>query len=108
MRRGDIYTVDLSPTSGHEQAGRRPVVIVSPERFNRLTGCPIVLPITNGGQFAHRIGFAVPLVGLKTTGIVRCDQPRALDLAARNAALVDKLPPPVLDEVLAAVAVLFV
>ena len=107
MNRGDIYLVDLEPTAGHEQRGHRPVLVVSPDAFNRLTQCPVILPITSGGDFARRVGFAVPISGIKTTGVVRCDQPRALDLNARNARKVDTLPAAILDDVLATVATLF-
>ncbi len=61
----------------------------------------------NGGEFARRIGFAVPVTGIKTSGVVRCDQPRVLDLAARHARKVDTLPAPIMDEVLAKVITLF-
>ena len=107
MKRGDIYLVSLDPTAGHEQSGSRPVLIVSPVEFNEATELPMILPITNGGDFARRLGFAVALTGIKTTGVVRCDQPRVLDLAARNARKVDTLPASILDEVLAKVATLF-
>jgi mRNA interferase ChpB len=107
MRRGEIYMVSLDPTQGHEQQGRRPVLIVSPDDFNAATRLPVVLPITSGGEFARRIGFAVPLTGIKTTGVVRCDQPRVLDLRARGGKKVDVLPPDILDEVLARVATIF-
>lgn len=107
VRRGDIYLVSLDPTAGHEQSGSRPVLIVSPAEFNEATRLPVILPITNGGEFARRLGFAVPLTGTKTTGAVRCDQPRVLDLSARNARKVDTLPAPLMDEVLAKVATLF-
>lgn len=107
MNRGDIYRVSLDPTEGHEQQGYRPVLIVSPDAFNQATQLPVILPITNGGDFARRLGFAIPLVGTKTTGIVRCDQPRVLDLAARQGRLVEALPEDLLDEVLARVVTLF-
>jgi mRNA interferase ChpB len=107
MKRGDIYLVSLDPTAGHEQSGSRPVLIVSPQDFNEASQLPVVLPITNGGEFARRLGFAVPITGIKTTGIVRCDQPRVLDLSARNARKVDSLPEHLMDEVLARVATLF-
>lgn len=107
MKRGDIYMIDLEPTMGREQRGHRPVLIVSPDAFNRLTRCPVILPITSGGDFARRVGFAVPISGIKTTGIVRCDQPRVIDLAARHARKVDTLPAPLMDEVLAKVTTLF-
>jgi len=109
MERGDIYLVSLDPTSGHEPQGTRPVLVVSPVAFNRLTKTPVVLPITSGGNFARTAGFAVPLVGAgtQTTGVVRCDQPRALDLGARRARRLERVPPGIMDEVLAKLAPLF-
>lgn len=106
MKRGDVYMVDLEPTHGREQRGHRPVVIISPDDFNRATGLPLIVPITNGGDFARRIGFAVPLTGTKTTGIVRCDQPRVLDLKIRNGRKVETLPQAIMDDVLARTATL--
>ena len=107
MNRGDIYLVSLDPTQGREQRGFRPVLIVSPAAFNAATKLPVVLPITNGGEFARRIGFAVPISGIKTTGVVRCDQPRVVDLDARHGRKVDTLPDALLDEVMARVATIF-
>lgn len=107
MNRGDIYTVSLDHTLGHEQQGHRPVLIISPTAFNRATRLPIVLPITSEGEFARRIGFAVPLAGTRTTGIVRCDQPRVLDIEARHGKKVEALPAELLDEVLAKTITLF-
>lgn len=109
MKRGEIWLVGLDPTTGHEQKGRRPVLIVSPEPFNRITKVPVVLPITSGGNFARATGFAVPLTGAgtKTTGIVRCDQPRVLDLAARGAKKLESIPDAIMDEVLARLGPIF-
>ena len=107
MERGDIYMVGLDPTAGHEQQGRRPVLIVSPAAFNRMSKVPVILPITGGGNFARMAGFAVSLTGTKTTGIVRCDQPQALDLGARGGKKLETVPPAVMDEVLAKLAPLF-
>ncbi|MBV1829050.1 type II toxin-antitoxin system PemK/MazF family toxin [Komagataeibacter sp. AV436] len=103
MERGDIYLVSLDPTSGHEQQGTRPVMVVSPAAFNRLTKTPIVLPITSGGNFARTAGFAVSLVGAgtKITGVVRCDQPRALDIGSRSGRKLESVPTHIIDEVLA-------
>ena len=108
MQRGDIWLVSLDPTAGHEQQGTRPVVIVSPAAFNALTGTPVVLPITTGGSFARRRGFAVSLedAGTRTRGVIRCDQPRVLDLAARNGKRLETVPEPIMDEVLARLAAL--
>jgi len=99
--------VSLDPTEGREQRGSRPVVVVSATAFNVATQLPVVCPITNGGDFARRIGFAVPISGIKTSGVVRCDQPRVLDLATRQARKVDSLPEAVMDEVLARLRPIF-
>lgn len=107
MNRGDIYMVSLDPTEGREQRGHRPVLVISPTEFNEATKLPVICPITNGGDFARRIGFAVPITGAKTTGVVRCDQPRVLDLDARNARKVETLPAAIMDEVLARLAPIF-
>jgi mRNA interferase ChpB len=109
MDRGDIYLVSLDPTSGHEQQGTRPVLVVSPSAFIRLTKTPVVLPITSRGNFARTAGFAVSLMGAgtNTLGVVRCDQPRALDLASRNARKLESVPSAIMDEVLAKLAPIF-
>lgn len=82
MERGEIWLVSLDPTAGHEQQGTRPVLIVTPAAFNRVTRLPVVVPVTSGGNFARTAGFAVSLdgVGIRTTGVVRCDQPRTIDM----------------------------
>ncbi len=109
MKRGEIWLVGLDPTGGHEQKGRRPVLIVSPEAFNRVTKVPVVLPITSRGGFARTAGFAVTLegAGTKTTGIVRCDQPRSLDLRARSGKKLESAPNAIVNEVLAKLATIF-
>jgi len=107
VNRGDIYLVSLDPAHGREQRGTRPVLVISPASFNKLTRAPVVLPITNGGAFAKRIRFAVPISGIGTTGVVRCDQPRTIDLESRGARKVDTLPNEILAEVLARVASIF-
>jgi mRNA-degrading endonuclease toxin of MazEF toxin-antitoxin module len=109
MKRGEVWLVSLDPTSGHEQKGRRPVLIVSPEPFNRVTKVPVVLPITSGGNFARMAGFAVPLTGAgtKTTGIICCDQPRVLDLAARGGRKLESIPDAIMAEVLARIMPIF-
>jgi mRNA-degrading endonuclease toxin of MazEF toxin-antitoxin module len=107
MKQGDIYVVSLDPSAGHEQKGTRPVVIVSSSKFNALTKAPVVLPITTGGQFARAAGFAVPLAGTRTTGVVRCDQPRTLDIGARRGRRIEAIPSDIVDEILAKLAPIF-
>ena len=109
MERGEIYLVSLDPTAGHEQRGKRPVLVITPGKFNRLTGVPVVLPITTGGNFARTAGFAVSLsgAGTRTSGVVRCDQPRAVDLRARGARRLEAIPDHIVEEVLSKVSPLF-
>ncbi len=82
---------------------------MSPEAFNCLTKVPVVLPITSGWTFARTAGFAVPLTGAgtKTTGIVGCDQPRALYLGARSGKKLESIPDAIMEEVLAKLAPMF-
>ena len=109
MKRGEIWLVSLDPTAGHEQQGTRPVLIVSPDEFNRVIGVPVVLPVTSGGAFARTRGFAVSLQGMgtTTTGIIRCDQLRSLDLTARKGRFLEAVPRAVIDEVLMKLAPIF-
>ena len=83
------------------------MLVVSSAAFNGATKLPVVLPITSGGTFARRLGFALPVSGIKTTGVVRCDQPRVLDLGARHGRKVDTLPPALMDEVMAKLITIF-
>ncbi|WP_434662671.1 type II toxin-antitoxin system PemK/MazF family toxin [Klebsiella sp. MISC125] len=103
MDRGEIWLVSLDPIAGHEQSGRRPVLIVSKASFNQFTRLPVVVPVTSGGNFARTAGFAVSLdgAGTKTTGIIRCDQPRTIDMEARNGKRLERIPEAIMNEVLA-------
>ena len=107
MNQGDVYSVSLDPTRGSEQAGQRPVLIVTPADFNRLTP-PVVLPITRGGNFARMAGFVVSLSGCgsKTDGVILCHQPRTVDIAARGGRFIEALPQSVVEEALARLAAL--
>ena len=73
---------------------------------NKVTGTPVVVPITTGGSFARRRGFAVSLedAGTRTTGVIRCDQPRTLDLGARKGKRLESVPEFIMDDVLARLA----
>lgn len=93
--------VSLDPVVGREQRGFRPVLVISKANFNAKTRAPVVLPITTGGAFARRHNFAVAISGIGTTGVIRCDQIRTIDLEARSARKVDTLPSEIVDEVMA-------
>ena len=99
MRRGDIYSVDLDPVVGHEQRGRRPVLIVSADDYNK-NFLPLVCPITSGGAYVRDMGFAVPVSGGKTTGIVLCNQARTLDIKGRKGRRVEAADANVLQQAL--------
>jgi len=96
--RGDIVWVDFDPQAGHEQAGRRPALIVSPISYNQKVGLVLLCPITN-----QRKGypFEVPLPqGLKVAGVVLADQLKSMDWRARRAEFCCKAPAPtVLDAI---------
>lgn len=108
MNRGEVWHVDLEPIRGHEQAGARYVLVVTDAPFNR-TSIPIVAPITSGGESARFRGFAVSLsgAGTRSSGIVLCNQLRALDLKARRGRFVERVPDFIMDDVLARVATFF-
>nr|WP_314630546.1 type II toxin-antitoxin system PemK/MazF family toxin [uncultured Janthinobacterium sp.] len=107
MKQGDIYIVTLDPTAGREQCSSLPVLVVSPAEFNPATKLSVILPITNASEFSRCLGFSVAVTGIKTTGIVRCDQPRVIDLVERNDRKIDSLRKSTLDEVPTKVATLF-
>lgn len=108
MERGDIYLCPLDPSQGHEQQGRRYVLVVSPREFNKF-GVQIVVPITQGGAGPRSAGFAVSLIGAGTNaqGMVLCNQLRALDLKARQARRVERAPDFIVNEVLGKVTAIF-
>ena len=110
MKQGEIWHLDLNPTTGREQQGKRYVLIVSGSKFNRLTGMPIICPITTMGNASRFRGFAVNLQGGGTgvTGVVQCEQPRVVDILKRGGrATGEKVSESIMAEVLAITAVLY-
>lgn len=99
---GDIVSVPLDPAMGHEQRGTRPALVLTTKEFNRL-GDVLVAPITQGGDFARYAGFAVTLTGTgcKTQGVALVNKIRMLDLAARKARKVERVPQVVIDDAIA-------
>ena len=100
--RGDIVSVPLDPAMGHEQRGTRPALVLTRKEFNKL-GDVLVAPITQGGDFARYAGFAVTLTGTgcKTQGVALVNKIRMLDLAARKARRVERVPQVVIDDAIA-------
>ena len=104
---GDVLHIDLDPTKGREQRGKRYVLVLSQADFNRF-GLALVCPITQGGGFAREHGFAVSLsaAGTRIQGVVLCHQVRTLDYKERGASWVETLPEEIVDDVLARVRTL--
>ena len=102
VKRGEIYHLDLDPTKGREQAGKRFVFVLSPADDDLA----IVLPVSQGITLARNQGFAVTLMGAgtRTQGIIICNQPRTVALRARGAKRIEVAPDIVVDEVLMRIA----
>ena len=94
--------MNLDPTVGREQQGMRPVLVVSEKGLNSL-GLSVVCPVTQGGQQSRFSGFAVSLMGTgsQTQGIVMCNQPRTIDMAARHGRFIEVASESLIEEVLA-------
>ena len=105
--RGDIYHIDLDPTKGKEQRRKRFVFVLSPAEHNKR-GLAIVLPVSEGLTLARSTGFASSLTGtgLNTQGVIICDQPRTLDMSARNGRYVESVPDNVTLDVLGRIGTL--
>jgi len=102
--RGDAIWITLDPQAGHEQAGRRPAVVLSPKAYNGKVGLSILCPITNqtkGYPFEVRIP-----PGLPVEGVILADQVKNLDWAIRDAELICRLSRSTIIEVLEKINVL--
>jgi mRNA interferase MazF len=102
--RGDIVWLSFDPQAGHEQAGRRPAVILSPATYNRSAGLAVVVPITS-----HVKGypFEVPIpAGARVRGVILADHLKSVDWRARNAERVGRLPEKTLIQTLTKAALL--
>ena len=101
-QQGDIVMTNFDPQSGHEQSGRRPAIIISNNRYNRLSSLVIACPITNTDK-----GFPLHVkldCRTKTTGVVLCDQIKCMDAVARGITLIEKAPQDIVDEVIDIIA----
>jgi mRNA interferase MazF len=97
--RGDVVWLDFNPQAGHEQASKRPALVLSPAPYNRKVGLALFCPITNK---IKGYPFEVNLpADLEVTGTVLSDQIKSLDWQVRNAAFIVKLPDEVTEQVLA-------
>lgn len=89
--RGDVVWISMNPQAGHEQAGRRPALVLSPAAYNGKVGLAILCPITSQ---AKGYPFEVSLPeGLPIQGVALSDQAKSLDWRARKASFICSLPP---------------
>lgn len=97
--RGEAVWISFNPQAGHEQAGHRPALVLSPKAYNGKVGLALLCPITSqikGYPFEVRIPD-----GLDVHGVILSDQVKSLDWRARNAELICEIPEEVVREVLA-------
>jgi len=97
-KRGDVVWMTMNPQAGHEQAGRRPAVILSPAAYNAKVGLVLAAPVTSRVK-GYPFETLVPS-GLPVSGAILSDQVKSLDWRAREAALSCELPSSVVSEVL--------
>ena len=96
--RGDAIWLTFNPQSGHEQAGRRPALVLSPAAYNGKVGLAILCPVTNQAK-GYPFEVAIP-DGHGLTGVILADQVKSLDWRARHAEFTARLPASVVNEVL--------
>jgi mRNA interferase MazF len=97
--RGDVVWLQFTPQAGHEQAGRRPAVTLSPRDYNERVGLGLFCPITShakGYPFEARLP-----ADLAVTGVALCDQVKSLDWKIREAQFVCRLPDTTVTEIMA-------
>lgn len=102
--RGDVVWLSFTPQAGHEQAGRRPALVVSPRSYNEKSSLALLCPITSRVK-GYPFEVALPADG-PVTGVVLADQVKSLDWRARGARLASQAPPRVVGETLEKLAVL--
>jgi mRNA interferase MazF len=98
--RGDIVWTNFDPAAGHEQMGKRPALILSPESFNKKILLAMAAPITSRVR-GH--GFEVPIDVKGITGVVLCQQVKMIDFNERGLQFIEKAPEAVTNEALARV-----
>jgi len=97
-RRGDVVWITFNPQAGHEQAGRRPALVLSPSAYNEKVGLAILCPVTSQIK-GYPFEVVIP-EGLAVGGVILSDQVKSLDWSARQAELACKLPAETVAEVL--------
>ncbi len=104
--RGDFVWITLNPTAGHEQAGRRPAMVVSPRNYNRKTGLCVICPATR-----QKKGYAFEVEAPNPDGtisVILSDHLRNVDWRARQIELIDRVSDEVLSSVVARIEALLI
>jgi mRNA interferase MazF len=102
--RGDVAWLTLDPQSGREQAGRRPVLVLSPLAYNQRVGLAVVCPITTVTK-GYVFEVAIP-AGMPAKGVILSDHVKNLDWRTRNVELICRLPRPIVEDVIEKLAAL--
>ena len=97
-RRGDVVWLTFTPQAGHEQAGHRPAVVLSPESYNKKIGLALVCPITTQVR-GYPFEVLIP-EGVEVQGVVLVDHVKSLDWKARRARFYCTMPAATMSEVL--------
>ena len=96
--KGDLIWIDFTPQSGHEQAGNRPALVISPKSYNQKIGLAILCPVTS---HVKDYPFEVPLShNSRIKGVVLSDQLKNLDWKSRNAKFIEKVDKSMFSEVI--------
>lgn len=103
-KRGDVIWLTFDPQAGHEQAGRRPALVISPETYNQTTGLMQACPITSRVK-GYPFEVLIP-AGLGVSGVVLADQIKSLDWKARRAEIAAVVDANTLAEVMAKILTL--
>jgi len=96
--RGDAIWISFNPQKGHEQAGRRPALVISPMAYNDKVGLALLCPITSQVK-GYPFEVQIP-AGLQVSGVVLSDQVKSLDWKARQAKQICLVPETIVTEVL--------
>lgn len=104
-QRGDVIWLDFDPQLGHEQAKRRPALVLSAEQYNKITGLGVFCPITSKEK-GYPFEVAIPK-GYPTSGVILADQVKNLDWKARKATFICKLPDTLVEDVIFTLLTLF-
>ncbi len=97
-KRGDLVWLTFNPQVGHEQSGRRPALVISPDSYNSKTNLAIFCPATSQAK-GYPFEVIIP-EGLPISGVILVDQVKSLDWKARKAIFIAALPESVVKEAL--------